>query len=147
MFLFLVIPCLLVAVHPCVECIPIKKKSHTCEEVRAHLRISFWPLLINMKDKYLFKKLLKWANKKKKIFTMLNFLKKIKNDWLYHYMIYSSWYRDLNSLKLVILGHFLPFYHLKAKKSKYPKNEKVLKISFYKCVPKIAIIWCMVPEM
>ena len=24
-FLFLVIPCLVVAVHPCVECIPIKK--------------------------------------------------------------------------------------------------------------------------
>ena len=25
--------------------------------------------------------------------------------------------------------------------------KKVLKISFYTCVPKIAIIWCVVPEM
>ena len=39
---------------------------------------------------------------------MLHFLKK-NNNWLYHYMIYSSGDRELDSLKLVILGHFLPF--------------------------------------
>ena len=32
-------------------------------------------------------------------------------------MIYSSWDGDLDSLKLVILGHFLPFYS--------PKNQKI----------------------
>ena len=41
-----------------------KKKSHTCEE-GAHLRISFWYLLTNLKNKLLLKKLLKWANKTK----------------------------------------------------------------------------------
>ena len=32
-------------------------------------------------------------------------------------MIYSSWDGDLDSLKLVLLGHFLPFYP--------PKNQKI----------------------
>ena len=27
------------------------KKSHTCEEGEAHLRISFWHLLMNLKNK------------------------------------------------------------------------------------------------
>ena len=40
------------------------QKSHTCEEGGAHLRISFWHLLINLNSNYLLKKLLKWANKK-----------------------------------------------------------------------------------
>ena len=55
------------------------KKSHTCEEGGAHLIISFWNLLMNLKNKLL-KKLLKWANKNKiiLIFTMLHFLKKIE---------------------------------------------------------------------
>ena len=55
-----------------------QKKSHTCEEGGAHLRISFWHLLMNLKNKLLLKKLLKWANKNKivVIFTMLHFLKK-----------------------------------------------------------------------
>ena len=53
-------------------------KAHTCEG-GAHLRISFWNLLMNLKNKLL-KKLLKWANKNKKnlIFTMLHFIKKYK---------------------------------------------------------------------
>ena len=42
----------------------ITKKSHICEESGAHLKISFWHLLMNLKNKYLLKKLLKWANKK-----------------------------------------------------------------------------------
>ena len=64
-------------------------------------------------------------------------------------MIYSSWDIEQNILKLVILGHFLPFYPLT-----YPKNQdfkkwkNLLEISsFYTCVPKITIIWCMVPEI
>ena len=37
-------------------------------------------------------------------------------------MIYISWDIEHNILKLVILGHFLPFYHLKVK---ILKNEKI----------------------
>ena len=37
-------------------------KSHTCE-YGAHLRISFWNLLIKLKNNHLLKKLLKWAEK------------------------------------------------------------------------------------
>ena len=57
----------------------IYEKSHTCGESGAHLRISFWYLLMNLKNKLLLKKLLKWANKNKiiLIFTMLHFFKKI----------------------------------------------------------------------
>ena len=40
------------------------KKSHKCEEGGANLRISFWHLLMKLKNNYLFKNLLKWANKK-----------------------------------------------------------------------------------
>ena len=54
-------------------------------------------------------------------------------------------------MKLVILGHFLPFspFPLKNPKTKILKNEKnLLEISsFCTCVPKITIIWCMVPEI
>ena len=60
------------------------KKSHTCEEGGAHLRTSFWHLLMNLKNKLLLKKLLKWANKNKiiLIFTMLHFKKKYKEKHL-----------------------------------------------------------------
>ena len=41
-------------------------------------------------------------------------------------MIYSSWDIECDRLKLVILGHFLPFYSPKnPKKSKFWKNEKI----------------------
>ena len=55
------------------------KKSHTCEEGGSHLRISFWNLLVNLKNKLL-KKLLKWANKKQNNFNTYNvaFFKKKK---------------------------------------------------------------------
>ena len=49
-----------------------KKKSHTYEEGGAHLRISFWHLLMNLKNKSLLKKLLKWANKKQNNFNVYN---------------------------------------------------------------------------
>ena len=49
-----------------------------------HLRISFWHLLMNLKNNYLLKKLLKWANKKQNNFTMLYFLKKKKKTLRYH---------------------------------------------------------------
>ena len=40
-------------------------------------------------------------------------------------MIYSSWDIEQNILKLVILGHFLPFYLHKNPKIKILKNEKI----------------------
>ena len=48
----------------------------------------------------------------------------------YHYqnlddIIYSSWDIEQNVLKLIILGHFLPFYPLKTPKIKILKNEKI----------------------
>ena len=50
-----------------------KKKSHACKEGRAHLRISFLHSLMNLKNKYLLKQLLKWANKKENNFNIYNF--------------------------------------------------------------------------
>ena len=48
----------------------------------------------------------------------------------------------------IILDHFLPFYPLGTQKINILKKWKThLKIlSFYKCVPKMRVIWCMVPE-
>ena len=40
-------------------------------------------------------------------------------------MIYSSWDTEQNKLKLIILGHFLPFIPLKTPKIKILKNEKI----------------------
>ena len=60
--------------------------------------------------------------------------KKIKKNTCRHhyqnlddmiYMIYSSWDIEQNILKLVILGHFLPFYPLKTPKIKILKNEEI----------------------
>ena len=64
-------------------------------------------------------------------------------------MIYISWDIEQNILKLVILGQFLPFYSPKNPKNQnFEKWKNLLEISsFYKCVPKITIIWCMVPEI
>ena len=78
--------------------------------------------------------------------------KKIKkNTCRYHYqnlddVIYSSWDLKQNILKLVILGHFFPFYpRKKPQNKKFWKMKKLLQIlSFYTCAPKIIMIWCMV---
>ena len=97
------------------------KKSHTCEEGGAHLRISVWHLLTKLKNNNLLKKLLQWANKKCKNFNIYNivFFKKkmMKNTWRYHsfstcvpkiLMIWSSsWAIECDRLQLVIKGHFL----------------------------------------
>ena len=74
------------------------------------------------------------------------YLKKIKkNTCRYHYqnlddMIYSSWDIEQNILKLVILGHFLPFYPPKNPQNQnFEKWKILLEISsFYTCVPKIS---------
>ena len=48
-----------------------------------------------------------------------------------------------------IMGHFLPFYPLTARKIKILKKwKKLLEIgSFYMCVPKIIIRWYTLPEI
>ena len=59
------------------------------QKMWAHLRSSVWHLLINLKNNYLFKKLMKLANKNLRIviFTMF-FLKRIKKKpWRSHYFI------------------------------------------------------------
>ena len=63
-------------------------------------------------------------------------------------MMYSSWDIEQNIMKLVILGHFLPFYPPKNPKNQnFEKQKFFLEIlSFYTCVPKITIIWSTVPK-
>ena len=49
-------------------------------------------------------------------------------------MIYSSWDIEQNILKLVILGHFLPFYPSKNPKNQnFEKWKNLLEIPFYTC--------------
>ena len=48
------------------------KTTHKSEEGGAYLRISFMQLLMNLINKYLFKKLLKWANEKQNNFNIYN---------------------------------------------------------------------------
>ena len=58
------------------------KKSHTYEEGEAHLRISFWHLSMNLKNKLL-KKVLKSDNKKQNnfnIYRVVSFKKKKKKE-------------------------------------------------------------------
>ena len=63
-----------------------KKKNHT--HVKKVWHISFWHLLVNLKNNYLLKKLLKWVDKKCKNFNIYNvaFSKNNKEKYLqYHY--------------------------------------------------------------
>ena len=55
----------------------------------AHLRISFWPLLMNLKNNYLFKKRLKWPNKKRKNVNIYNYLHILKKILIKHQEILS----------------------------------------------------------
>ena len=118
--------------------------------------ISIWHLLMNLRNNYLFNKLLMWANKNVRIliFTIKH---PIDTRW-YHYftpMYQKSWWW-YDRQKLVIMGHFKPFYPivpvlplLKTQKMRILKKWKnLLEIpSFYKSVSKTMIIWDMVPEI
>ena len=99
------------------------KKLHTCEEFGAQLRIYFWHLLMNLKNKYLLKILLKWTNKKQNDFNIYNaphFLKEMKrNTQIYHYftpVYHKSWWHDLQVLRyrawLAEIGNFRSFFAL-----------------------------------
>ena len=138
------------------------KKSNTCEEGGAHPRISVWHLLMNLKNNYLLKKLLKWANKKciltfTKIQKIIIIKRKTPRGIITLYlctnslydMIYSSWDIEFDRLKLVIMGHFLPFYLLSLKTQQIgilKKRKQLLEISsFYVSAPKTTNIWVTVP--
>ena len=65
-------------------------------------------------------------------------------------MINNSWDIEQNILKLVILGNLCPFTPppKNLQKSKFWKVKKFPgDIIILHCVPKITIIWCMVPEI
>ena len=66
-------------------------------------------------------------------------------------MIYSSWDIKCDRLKLVIMGHFLPFTlpPFKIQKIRILKKwKKMVEISwFYTSVPKTTIIWGTVPKI
>ena len=72
----------------------------------------------------------------------------IKND---DDIIYNSWDIQFERLKLVIMGHFLPFCTSTPKNLKnqnlLKKWKKLLEISCYTCVPKTTIIWGMISEI
>ena len=62
------------------------------------------------------------------------------------HMMYASWDMECDRHDFVIQGHFLPLNPLITQKIKF--LEKCLGISsFHSCVPKMTIIWCMVPEI
>ena len=68
-----------------------------------------------------------------------------------NHITYWSWdiEHDIQNFQFDILGHFLPFYPTKPKKSKFLKNEKeCLEISSsYTSAPKIMIIYYTIPEI
>ena len=84
------------------------KKTHICEG-GGHLRISFWHLLMNLKNSFLCIWLL--ANqiyKNLNIYNLVFFLKRIKknNTQRYHYFIpvyQKSWGYDLQFLKYSVM--------------------------------------------
>ena len=97
----------------------------------------FLEFIDKLEKQIIIKKLLKWANKKQNNLNIYHAVfkknknKKIKkekkNTCRYHYlnlddMTYSSWDIKQNILKLLILGHFLPFYP-----DKTPKNQNFKK--------------------
>ena len=105
----------------------------------------FLVFIDELEKQIIIKKLLKWANKKQNNFNIYNvvfFKEKIKkNTCRYHYqnpddMIYSSWDIEQNIMKLVILGHFLPFYPHKTPKIEILKNEKICWRYHHKIIQK-----------
>ena len=119
------------------------QKSHTFEEDRLHLRISFWHLLMNLKNNYLLKN--RWIEPIKNvrflIYKMLCFLSKEKNTMgdiiiLHQYtknpddIIYSFWDIEYHKLILAIMSHFLLFYPPKTPKNQIVKKWKNCRIYF-----------------
>ena len=79
-------------------------------------------------------------------------MQKIAGDIILHMCKpyrYGSWDRVTQTGFFVLLGHFCPFTPLTNQKIKILKKlKKHLEMSsFYTCVPKIMIIWYMLPEI
>ena len=124
---------------------------------------------MNLKNKYLSNKLLKWADKGCKTFNIyiVVFLSCIKLFLSYNiiflsflhlcitsvnHIIYSSWYRERDRQNfLSFWAIFCPFLSLTTQKMKILKKRKkkkhLEKRSFYTCAPQMTIIWCMVPRI
>ena len=64
-------------------------------------------------------------------------------------MVYGSWDMECDREFFVTLDCFCPFTTLTTQKITILKKSKKLMeiLSFYTCVPKMAIIWCMVSEI
>ena len=90
----------------------------------------------------------------------IRILKKWKNCWRHHfahvvfqklqsYEVPFLRYRMRQTEFFVVLDHFLPLHH-----PNNPENQNFEKVkrhlqmeSFYTCVPKITIVWCVLHEM
>ena len=87
-----------------------------------------------------------------------NFEKIKRNAWKYHYLTqvyhkwqsYDVWFVRYGAQQnfLLFWAIFCRFTSLTAQKINISKKwKKLLEISFYTCVPKIMIRWCIVPEI
>ena len=130
--------------------------------------IFFLAFTDELKKNYLFKKQLTWVNKKQNKFNICYTLfkkkkkkkkRKIWDTFILNLcsknlddMIYSSWENEHDQLKLVILGHFLPFYSPKTPQKNHKSFLKKMKtitediIILLMCT-KNHNIWCTVPEI
>ena len=97
-------------------------------------------------------------NPKSKSFEKLKKKKKKPGDivilqkWTIHdnHVMYGFWDMEWNwHIFCVVLDKFLPFYPLTICKIKILKKwtKSLGLLSFYKCVPQMTIIWCMVLEI
>ena len=102
------------------------KKSHTCEEGRAHVRISFWHLLMNFEKP---KKSEFWRNKERKMLEMSSFYTCVHKTTI----IWGTVLEIQSETEcFVISGYFLPFCPpppQQPRKPKFWKNEK----SIWRC--------------
>ena len=76
----------------------------------------------------------------------------ILQKWTIHdnHVMYGFWDMEWNwHIFCVVLDQFLPFYPLTICKIKILKKwtKSLGLLSFYKCVPQMTIIWCMVLEI
>ena len=136
-------------------------KNYTREESGAHLKISFWHLLLNLKNKYLLKKCWNGPRKSKiiLIFAMLHLKKKINKHQkisLFYTCVpkilmiwptvqrYRVWQTEIGSFRLC----FALLCSQKCQKSKFWKNGKIPRdiIILHMCT-EITIIWSMVPKV
>ena len=122
---------------------------------------------MNLKNKYLSNKLLKWADKRCKTFNIyiVVFLSCIKLFLSYNiiflsflhlcitsvnHIIHGSWNRERDRQNILSFwGILLPFFSLTKQKTKTLKNEKksLEILLFYTSAPKIMTICYTVPEI